>query len=314
MSSKLSIIIVNWNGKEYLKICLASIFNQSYKNFEVIFVDNGSTDNSISFVKDNFPEVKIIMLDKNYGFVKGNNVGIKYALEKYNSDYVLLLNNDTKIVQRDFLKRLIEVAENDEEIGILGCKLIYPGGKIQHLGTKITRFRWVYLQKEISQEPYEVDSIMGAVFLIKNSVIERIGLLDEGFSPFLHEETDYCIRAKRARYLIKIVPALEVIHYWYRSMRKISPRYVSLISIKNSIRLKLLNDPLPYLIPKLFFTFPTCIFEEKDYEKKLTLWNLRVKENFLDNLLTYLNAWFINIKNLKEIIRKRANRNKKIWY
>ena len=129
LTSKLSIIIVNWNGVTYLKSCLISIFDQSYNNFKVILVDNGSTDNSVDFVTHNFPAVKIIALDSNSGFVRGNNIGIKYALEKNNSEYVLLLNNDTQMIRKDFLEKLIEVADNDKKIGILGCKIIFPDGR-----------------------------------------------------------------------------------------------------------------------------------------------------------------------------------------
>jgi len=109
MNPKVSIIIGNWNGKEYLKDCLKSVFDQQYLNFKVILVDNGSVDNSLEFVKKNYSAVEIISLDKNYGFAKANNIGIKHALKKYNPSYVLLQNNDTILLKDNAFTELINV-------------------------------------------------------------------------------------------------------------------------------------------------------------------------------------------------------------
>ena len=76
-----SIIILNWNGREHLDVCLTSVFKQSYQGYEVILVDNGSTDDSVEYVRNNFPQVKVIECKKNYGFAEGNNIGIRHALK-----------------------------------------------------------------------------------------------------------------------------------------------------------------------------------------------------------------------------------------
>ena len=98
-----SLIIVNWNGKKWLRNCLDSVYSQNYKNFEVIFVDNASTDDSVDFVKDNYPETKIIQNEDNYGFAKGNNIATRIAKGKY----LFFLNNDTK-VGKNFLTELVK--------------------------------------------------------------------------------------------------------------------------------------------------------------------------------------------------------------
>ena len=90
---KVSVIIVNWNGKQHLEECLDSLSKQTIKSFETILVDNGSTDGSTEFVETNFPAVKIVRLDKNEGFCRGNNIGLQHAC----GDFIALLNNDTLV-------------------------------------------------------------------------------------------------------------------------------------------------------------------------------------------------------------------------
>ncbi|MEM4325816.1 MAG: glycosyltransferase family 2 protein, partial [Candidatus Pacearchaeota archaeon] len=121
-----AIIIVNLNKKEILKKCLDSLYKKTkYKNYVVIVSDNGSTDGSVEMIKKEFKRVDLIENRKNLGFALANNVAVDYALRKYNPDYFFLLNNDTKIIQKDWLTKLVETAESDERIGIVGCNLIY---------------------------------------------------------------------------------------------------------------------------------------------------------------------------------------------
>ena len=113
---KVSVIIVNWNGKKYLEVCLSSVFNQTYPDYEVILVDNGSTDGSIEYIKNNFSKVKLIELNKNYGFAKANNIGIKEAFKNSDIKYVITLNNDT-LTDINWLFFLVRVMETDSSIG-----------------------------------------------------------------------------------------------------------------------------------------------------------------------------------------------------
>lgn len=163
MPMNITILILNWNGWQDTIECLESIYQNNYPNFNVIVVDNGSTDNSINKIKDfckgkisvtstffntdptnkpiNFLEVRpdidnyqkqktsnkgliLIKNPKNSGFAEGNNIGINYALKQIHSDYIMLLNNDT-VVAKDFLVELIEVTEKNKKIGIAGPMIYY---------------------------------------------------------------------------------------------------------------------------------------------------------------------------------------------
>ncbi|MDP3731657.1 MAG: glycosyltransferase family 2 protein [Candidatus Omnitrophota bacterium] len=312
MTPGVSVIILNYNGKEFLRGCLTSVLKQSYNNFKVILVDNHSTDGSLDFVKDNFPGVEVLALDKNYGFPKGHNIGIKYSLEKYNPDYFLLLNNDINIVREDTIKRLIEVAENDKETGILGCKLIYPDGKAQCVGGKmapLSRFLFVWMDpaKEVSNEVYDVDIIIGAALLIKAAVINRIGLFDEGFSPILSEEIDLCIRAKRCGFLLKIVSSLEIIHYLGQCLKRQPSDYISWVNKKNYVRFILLNAP-----SYLFIFGIICEFYNTFKYFAIAMWDK--KQAWKDILTFSFSPYLVNIRNLREIIWKRTHRRVKLWF
>lgn len=115
-----SVLIVNYNGRKYLENCLTALKAQDYDNYEVILVDNGSTDDSAHFVEENFPWVNVITLSKNKGFAGGNNAG--YAKAK--GDYIALLNNDTE-VENDWLSSLVNVANSERSIGAVGSKILF---------------------------------------------------------------------------------------------------------------------------------------------------------------------------------------------
>ena len=129
-----SILILNFNGVKYLYNCLKSIENINYPSYEVILIDNASTDGSVNFVKNNFPWVKIIVNDKNYGFCEGYNKNIKYAKGKY----LVFLNNDT-IVSENWLTELVNSAE-EYQVDICGSKILFSDNPhlINHNGAKFT--------------------------------------------------------------------------------------------------------------------------------------------------------------------------------
>lgn len=122
-----AVIILNWNGKRFLKSCFDSLLNQSYRDFKVIFVDNGSKDGSIGFIKRDYKKglkkIKIISLKENTGFAKGNNEGIKEALKDKKIKYIVTLNNDA-IIDKDFLKELTKKAQN-KNIGMVSSRILF---------------------------------------------------------------------------------------------------------------------------------------------------------------------------------------------
>ena len=139
----------------------------------------------------------------NTGFSKANNQGIRHALDN-GAKHILLLNNDVEIPTAGWLEQLSTVLESDTKIGIVGCKLLYPNGTIQHAGG-IIDLRVPYHRGEGEKDTGQydrvefVDYVTGAALMIKSEVVQKIGLLDEGFSPLYFEDTDWCVRAQILR-------------------------------------------------------------------------------------------------------------------
>jgi len=209
MNNLCCIIILNLNGKEFTKNCLNSIKkNTYYKNYKVIVVDNNSSDGSQNLIKSKFKWIDLIENENNRGFSGGNNDGIKYALKKYNPDYFYLLNNDT-IVTKNWLLEALKTIEKSKEIGIVGSKQLTFDKKPAISAGKISMFgvKYYYGNKE-----KEVNWVSGASLLIKREVINKIGFLDERYSPVYYEETDFEFRAKKYGFKIIINPNSIIFH------------------------------------------------------------------------------------------------------
>jgi GT2 family glycosyltransferase len=314
-----AIIIVNWNQKKPLATCLNSLKNKTaYEDYHVIVVDNGSVDGSVEMVKQSFPWADLITLDKNYGFSVGNNKGIDYALKKYNPQYILLLNNDTEIVQSDWLTKMMAVAESEGNVGIVGCKLVYPDGKTQYIGTKITvkGLTWLNPSSEGSlPEVFDIDAVLGACFLIKRDVIDKIGFLDIGFSPFVHEESDFCTRAKKAGYKTRMVLSVRVVHFWKMSVGKVNSAYVECVVRRNAIRFMLLNFPASWLVKRVPVEariFIGCFIARNKGKKGILPIKLRTGRELLVRLKINVYGWLHNLMSLREILAKRENRTAKL--
>jgi GT2 family glycosyltransferase len=201
---RVCIIVLTWKNYDFTHDCLCSLRKIDYPNIEVVLVDNGSCDGSAERLASEFTEVRLITNERNLGFPAGNNVAIRDAMVR-NPDYFLLLNNDT-LVARDFLSKLVEVAESDEKIGIVNPKILYfePDDRIWFAGGFYKP--WWSTGKVRGQnrrdlgkynETREVSFITGCACLIKAEVVRKIGLLDEVF--FLgFEDLDWTLRAMRA--------------------------------------------------------------------------------------------------------------------
>ncbi|OPY27804.1 MAG: Glycosyltransferase AglI [Methanocella sp. PtaU1.Bin125] len=216
---KVAIVILNWNGREDTAECLESLRNISYTDTVTIVVDNGSTDGSAAYIKARYPHVVMVETGRNLGYAGGNNAGIRYALEHFRPEYVFVLNNDT-IVDRGFLERLTGALEADERAGIAGPKVRFyhdparinaAGARmVWHLGIARNIGLGQYDDGRFNTER-EVDCVYGCGFLIKSKVIDDVGLLDEKFFILL-EETDWCLRARKAGYRIVYVPGSVIYH------------------------------------------------------------------------------------------------------
>ena len=314
-----AIIIVNWNQKKLLATCLSSLkIKTEYQNYHVIVVDNGSLDGSVETLKQGFPWVDIVALDKNRGFSIGNNKGIFYAIKKYEPQYVLLLNNDVEIVQSNWLIKMVSVAESEDNVGIVGCRLIYPNGKTQYIGTKVTvkGFPWVNPSEESSlPEMFDVDAVLGACFLIKKAVLDKIGFFDIGFSPFVHEESDFCMRAKKAGYRTCMVLSVSIVHFWKMSVDKVNSAYLDFVVRKNTIRFMLLNFSTSWLWKRTIVEvriFGGCFIARNKSKKAIVPIKLRTGREMLYRLRLNFYAWKANLLSLREIIVKRRNRTAKL--
>jgi GT2 family glycosyltransferase len=210
---KVFIIILNYNGKAVIKNCLKSVFKMTYPNFEVVLVDNNSTDGSLELAKANFSKINFIKNEENLGFGTGNNIGIRFALERM-AEFVLVLNNDTE-VDKDFLTKLIEVAQIDEKIGLLSPVIFnghtkqtwFSGGKINWL-----KMRTEHIKSIKTEDYYPSSFITGCSMLVRATVFKEIGLFDEDF--FLYwEDADFSHRANKAGFKNMIVTGSWVYHF-----------------------------------------------------------------------------------------------------
>lgn len=215
---KVSIVILNWNGYEVTRECLASLSKIDYPNYEIVLVDNGSADGSPERLAAEFPGVGVIRNKENLGFTGGNNVGIRRALQE-NADYVLLLNNDT-VVAPQFLSKLIRAGESDKRIGLLNPKIFYfePSNRIWYAGGAFNIWKGIASHRgarEVDRGQYdtqeEVTFITGCAFVIKTEVIRKIGLLDDSLF-YSYEDADWTIRSLNAGYKALYVPSSVVWH------------------------------------------------------------------------------------------------------
>lgn len=216
---QVSIVLLNWNQLDLTIDCLNSLAKITYPNYEIILVDNGSTDGSPIIIKSLYPDVQIIENRENLGFSEANNVGMRYALS-IGADYLLLLNNDT-VVDPDFLNELIHNSESDPRIGILGPKMYYydnphviwcAGNSIDWFNGSVERLRADEFDVENDhEEPSEVDYITACAIAVKRQVIDDIGLFDPRFFIY-YEEADLCTRAKASGFQVIYVPKSKIWH------------------------------------------------------------------------------------------------------
>jgi GT2 family glycosyltransferase len=213
---KLAIIVLNWNNATDTIVCLESLSKLDYLDYDVLVVDNGSTDDSAARISSRFPEIKLLQTGANLGYAEGNNVGIRYALE-HEVDYVCILNNDI-ILEPRCLKALVDEAKGSPDVGLVGPKVYFfePSDMVFAAGSVIDWKRGELLHRGIWQResevgplhtlgPEDVDFIVGCCVLVKRELVEQIGLLDSRY--YLNfEDVDLCVRARQAGYRVRYTP------------------------------------------------------------------------------------------------------------
>ena len=223
-----SIVVVNYNGSQFLKECFDSLFKLEYPagGIEILMVDNCSEDDSIGLVKNNFPKVKILKNDVN-NYTRANNLGIKHA----QGDFVAFINNDVQ-VDRAWLVELMEVMKKEKRAGIVGGKILLEDGKLQSAALEeYPNFYWGdrgLRQEDRGQYEHleEVQGLCGAAVLFRKSCLEEIGLFDEDFMMYL-EDVDMCLRCAKKKWKVFYAPKSTAKHRFRGTSSDESVRYYS---------------------------------------------------------------------------------------
>jgi hypothetical protein len=247
MNELVSIIIVNWNGLRWLSDCFGSLVKQDYQNYEIIFVDNASKDESVAWVKKNYPKTKILINKENLGFSDANNVGYRIAKGKY----VLFLNNDTRVTTT-FLTELIKVVESDPKIGGAQSKILLMDHPDTHdsIGAFFTSTGFLYHYgfgaKDNLKYDKQIDlyTAKGACMMFKKSVLKKVevdgNILDPAYFAYF-EETDMCHRVWLAGYRIVYAYKSVIFHKMGATSSSMNNAFVQYHSFKNRINSYLKN-------------------------------------------------------------------------
>lgn len=243
-----SVIILNWNGKSHLQQCLPALFSQSYTDFEIILVDNGSIDGSKEWVAKEFPQIYIIPHAGNEGFARGNNRGFANARGRY----LVILNNDT-ICSPSFLKKMVQAAEKNEKIGMVAAK-VYSGLEgqiIDSIGIRICQNGMGYLigHHEIDEGQYDTlekcFAPCGVAALYKREMLDEIGYFDPHFFAY-YEDLDLGWRARLMGWECGVATKT-VVHHVHSATSRTKSGFKTFYLHRNKLWFILKNYPLSFL-------------------------------------------------------------------
>lgn len=263
MSTRVSIIVLNWNGKKWLEKCLSSILNQKIsENFELLLVDNNSLDDSVSYVQRRFPQVRVVKLNRNYGFPEGNNRGLKHV----QGEYIVLVNMDTE-ADDGWLMKLVQAADEYKNYQILGSIQLSrivtnPVRDLRVPYVNINAFARPMLNFSTSELPI-IDSLFasGGCFLIRKAWLDNIGYLFDPYYFFGAEDLELSLRTILVGGQIGYVTDSRIVHHVgganfpsqktsYFGTRNVLLTYYKLFERKNFIKIFLVQ--IVYVIAFLF--------------------------------------------------------------
>lgn len=300
---KIGIIILNWNNYKVTKECLSSLLRiETYRNKEIILVDNGSVDGSPQRLEKDFSQLTYIYNKKNLGFSAGNNVGIRYALES-KADYIFLLNNDTIFIE-PILEKMIRFMQKYKKAGILGPKLICPDGSIQESAIRQTGpftfsldligLHNIFLRYNLSNLfiPKEVGYVAGAAFLIRAKIVKKIGYLDERFF-FYAEDKDWCFRCIKEGFKVFYLPNVKIIHLGGMSSGNIKMLYQQYLANFQFTKKHYSSFWIYLLKPLIFFSsLGRSLWGFINY----LFWNKKEKKIYMKEFLKLsFNIWKIRV-------------------
>ncbi len=255
----MAVVILNWNGRDLLEKFLPSVLASDYDNLSVIVADNASTDDSIAFLRKNFPEIRLLLSDNNEGFSKGYNS----ALRRVSADYYVLLNSDVEVTE-NWISPVISLMESDVSIGACQPKILSferkdefeyagaAGGWLDSLGYPFARGRVFDTCEKDSGQYNSAQKIFwatGAALFVRSSVFHELGGFDEYF--FAHqEEIDLCWRMQRAGYKIYSEPASIVYHLGGGTL-PMGDRKKTFLNFRNNLVMMSKNLPLSEALWKI---------------------------------------------------------------
>ena len=311
-----TVIIVNWNGKKYLRDCLDSLERQTFKNFKVIFVDNGSGDDSVAFVRKNYPKVEIKEISHNVGFSAGYNLGFRLAFRDENIKWVVALNNDTKL-DENYLGEIVGCAKRHSDAGSIQPKIFnfYEKEKIDCAGIYVARDGTAHNRGygEIDRGQYNDEKeIFGAnatAALYSKESLEKTKLPNDNYFDRDHfayyEDVDLALRMRLAGFKAYLCPKAIVWHVHSGSTGKSSLFNVYYLH-RNYFFALIKNYPLGKLFKTLliragsYFSLLLNVFKKKKRETELMQGLGKARVGFV-----ILKAWGSVIVNLPSLIRKR---------
>lgn len=304
MEKKVAMVVLTCNQEKLLEETLESVISETnYKNYKIFLVDNGSKDRHDLMVKEKFPNVDVTRNGENLGFSKANNIGIKKASQKYKPEYFVLLNDDMKINDKNWLKKIVKVAEEDKKVGVVGCRQIYPDGELQDIGGHLKKWELTKILKFKKNEVLDVDQFMGSCMLIKKELIGKIGGLDELFTPFLLEDSDYCLRAKKAGYSVKIETKATMIHKKSKTVDSFTNNKKMFVRFKNDIIFSARHLKPKYSLFRIFIFLPlVAILKKKKDEGKLEIKNFAFRKNAVINIFLLIGAYFYSLMKIRKIL------------
>jgi hypothetical protein len=217
-SPRVAVVVLTRNGFRWLPKCLTSVARTDYRNLDAYIVDNASTDGSVRYVREHFPDVKIIVHSTNLGFAAGYD----RALERIKADYVVLLNNDTEVLSPDWVQSLVKVAAADAKIAAVGCKMVSMDqpdrlDSVGGMGIPFWRGFVDIGREERDERQYDTEfkpfSFCGGAALIKRAIFDQAGGFDEKFFMYV-EDVDLSWRFRLLGYEVRLAPKAKVAHFF----------------------------------------------------------------------------------------------------
>jgi GT2 family glycosyltransferase len=250
--TSVSVLILTWNGKRFLKECLDSLTAQTFRDFEIILVDNGSNDDSATYVRENYPWVRLLELPENLGFSGGNNRGFAKCVGKY----IVTLNNDTK-AEPGFIEALVDAAESDKGAGMVAAKMLnfYEPGRIDSVGVKITsnglgcNIGVGEADRRQYDKPAEVFGPCAGAALYRRKMLDEVGFFDPDFFAY-YEDVDLAWRGRLAGWRCVTAPRAVVYHVHSATSGKMSPFTVYQVH-RNKWYVILKNWPITLILKNL---------------------------------------------------------------